>query len=431
MDRIAFRTWFAFGLVASLASLPVLAEEQHSQNHPGPRLLLDQARALWQDTLGARGSLPAASRPASTVTPPGYYSLSIDGPLEVGGAVFQSGRVFIHQDGGSDHMNTALGADALISLTTGYPDPGNGAQNTAVGYGALRETTSGYGNTAVGTRALAANTEGFDNTAIGSYALSLNTAGKFNVAVGAYSLLFNTTGYSNSATGHSALASTSTGTLNTGHGAFALSFNTAGSRNTGLGYQAGLFNSTGSDNIWIANYGSEESNTLRIGQGTGTGSFEQNRTFISGIRGIATGQADALTVLVDSNGQLGTVSSSRRFKEDIHEMGNASAGLEKLRPVTFRYKKAFHNGETPIRYGLIAEEVADVFPDLVAYDEAGEPNAVLDHMLVPMLVNELQRAQGEIAALKAGQEDRWAAQERRIAELEAKLDRIDHDASKR
>ena len=155
---------------------------------------------------------------------------------------------------------------------------------------------------------------------------------------------------------------------------------------------------TGSNNIYLgANVGgvAGESNTMYLGlQGT------QTKTVIAGIRGITTGAADAIPVLIDSNGQVGTVSSSRRYKEDIEDMAGASDSVLGLRPVTFRYTKAFTDGSKPIQYGLIAEEVAEVFPDLVVYNDDGEPETVKYHLLATMLLNELQKQQGEFQELQ-------------------------------
>jgi hypothetical protein len=121
---------------------------------------------------------------------------------------------------------------------------------------------------------------------------------------------------------------------------------------------------------------------------------------VSGVSGIATGDNNAVPVVIDSNGQLGTLSSSRRFKTDIQDMGEASSGLLRLRPVTFRYKKPFANGSQPIQYGLIAEEVAEVYPDLVARSADGEIESVKYQVLDSMLLNELQRQEVEIRNLR-------------------------------
>lgn len=452
MNRTRSQRQVVVGLVAGLACLPTLAAEHQSQGQ-----LLDAGGlpALIHDTLGVRERLEPL--PPRTVIPPGSYALSIDGAFDLGGYVFKEGYPFLHNDGGAEYGNTALGLDALISSTPGVPYYFNGRGNTALGFGALRDNTTGSRNTASGVEALSSNTTGYCNTANGQAALTLNTTGHrntatgygalrnnttgyVNTATGYGTLLFNTTGYRNTAngdsalllntegslntaTGSAALVANTTGDRNTASGFDALGENTTGSRNTGLGALSGVFNSTGSDNIFIASYGANESNTLRIGNGTGTGYLQQDRAFISGIRGITTGEKDAMNVMIDSNGQLGTMSSSRRFKEDIHDMGGASAGLAELRPVTFRYRKAFDDGEKPVRYGLIAEEVAEVFPELVAYDEEGRPEAVLDHLLVPMLLNELQKLQREGVMMRASH-DELLAHVKRLEKMLAEAPRL-------
>jgi hypothetical protein len=171
--------------------------------------------------------------------------------------------------------------------------------------------------------------------------------------------------------------------------------NTTGSNNTAIGDLAGSNQTTGSDNIYVANAGvAMESNTIRIGTpGTHT------LTYISGITGTDVG-AGASMVVIDANGQLGTMSSSRRFKEDIRDMDEASDGLMQLRPVTFRYKKEHAGGERPVQPGLIAEEVAEVYPDLVTHSAEGEIQSVQYHKLTTLL-NELQKQQKHIADLTA------------------------------
>ena len=304
--------------------------------------------------------------------------------------------------------NTRGGTDALLNNTAGY----NG---TAFGVNALRNNTSGASNTASGYQALYYNTTGFRNTAIGANALFANTIGTTNTAAGYAALGNNTTGNLNAACGCRALDSNTTGTANSGHGAHALCANTSGddntasgyralganstgNRNIGIGYKAGNALTTGSDNIAIGNVGvAAEAATTRIGS-------VQTRAFIAGIRGVTTGNADGIAVLIDSNGQLGTVSSSRRFKEDIHDMGDATDKLLDLRPVVFRYRPEVQGGERPIEYGLIAEEVAEIFPDLVVYDDEGLPLTVKYHLLSSLLLNELQRHRrrenAEIAELR-------------------------------
>ena len=284
--------------------------------------------------------------------------------------------------------NTATGFDALSANTTGNNNTANGylalyanttgPDNTANGYAALAANTTGAANTASGYQALAANTTGNDNTASGMFALYSDTTGNYNTAIGAYALYSDTTGSGNVALGANALYSNSTGT-----------------GNVAIGGSAGVNATTGNANIYIANAGvAAEQNTIRIGvQGT------QTATFIAGISG-GTTAAGAVPVLVDIYGQLGTTSSSRRFKYDINDMDQASNGLLRLRPVTFRYKQAQNDGSHPLQYGLIAEEVATVYPDLVQFDKTGEPQTVLYHLLPAMLLNEMQKQHGQIEALK-------------------------------
>jgi hypothetical protein len=233
-----------------------------------------------------------------------------------------------------------------------------------------------------------------DNTAVGNQSLSSNTSGPFNIAVGNKALLSNTTGVGNVAIGASALAS-----------------NTTGGNTVAIGLNAGVQLVTGSSNIYLGVGSSppDESNTIRLG-----GPLNQNKAFIGGIRGITTGVADALPVIIDSAGQLGTVSSSLRFKEDVHDMADVSRRLMMLRPVTFRYTQAYRDGAKPIQYGLIAEEVADVFPELAVRGADGQVETVHYETLNVLLLNELQQQQAYLD--KQSGEQRRQAQ--RIDELE-------------
>jgi hypothetical protein len=219
-----------------------------------------------------------------------------------------------------------------------------------------------------------------DNTAVGNQSLSSNTSGPFNVAIGNRTLLSNTTGVGNVAIGASALGS-----------------NTTGGYNVAIGLNAGFQLVTGSSNIYLGAGVSppDESNTIRLG-----GPLNQNKAFIGGIRGITTGAADAVPVVIDSAGQLGTVSSSIRFKEDIHDMADVSQRLMQLRPVTFRYTHAYRDGAKPIQYGLIAEEVADVFPELAVRGADGHVETVHYETLNVLLLNEFQKQSGRLEALE-------------------------------
>ena len=312
--------------------------------------------------------------------------------------------------------NTALGYQAMFQNDTGF-------SNTAVGYAALHTNTLGSGNVAVGVHALSGNSIGENNVALGWRALANNSGGSGNVAAGFDALIANEEGYSNSALGYEALQLNTEGWGNTGVGKSSLGSNTIGTRNTAAGMSA-LFRLTtgtrnvavgsgagrnitsGSDNIAIGaeNSGtSVENGVIRIGS-----SAYQKKAYMAGIRGVQTGLAAAVPVFIDANGQLGTIKSSGVAKEDVHSMGNVSERLLALRPVTFRYKQADYDGNKPIQYGLIAEEVAQVFPELVVYDQENKPETVSYHLLATLLVNEFQkdhqqlRSQAdEIAQLKA------------------------------
>jgi hypothetical protein len=324
----------------------------------------------------------------------------------------------------SGFNNTALGASALSSNTTGTSNTALGvgalffttaSMNTAVGAFALDANTTGFNNTALGSNALGANQTGEDNTAVGRDALLVNTVGD-NTAVGAFALDANTTGDNNTAVGSGTLGANQTSDNNTAVGQSALVLST-GSSNIALGTNAGSNLTSGNSNIYIGNDGvSSESTTIRIGAG-GT----HTDTFIAGVRGVTTDNADAITVLIDSAGQLGTVSSSRRTKEDIREMGEASAALQRLRPVVFRYRKPFANGSKPLQYGLIAEEVAEVYPELVAFDAEGEPETVLYRFLAPLLLTEVQRQQDQIQKQQALLQELRAE----LAVVKVQLDRAD------
>jgi uncharacterized coiled-coil protein SlyX len=208
------------------------------------------------------------------------------------------------------------------------------------------------------------------------------TTGTSNTANGVNALLRNVTGGFNTAIGFSALEDNNA-SVNTALGVNALQHNTTGTDNIALGVNAGLFLTTGSDNIDIANAGvAGESSTIRIGNSNIAG---QNRAFIVGIRGVTTGNADAVPVLIDSAGQLGTVGSSRRFKKEIKPMEQASEAILSLKPVTFHYKS--DKTGTP-QFGLIAEEVAGVSPDLVVRDKNGEIYTVRYDAVNAMLLNE-------------------------------------------
>lgn len=299
------------------------------------------------------------------------------------GSIYKNGSIFIHTKGGSFNDNTAIGHEALKNILPA------GSGNTALGYRALLSSTTGSENTACGFGALLSNTTGLQNTASGFDALGGNVSGQRNTAHGKGALFSNTSGSMNTASGFGALSGLSSGISNVAVGNEALANLTTGSRNIAVGSNAGFSLTGGSDNIAIGNTGgASDVAAIRIGtSGTHT------KAFMSGIRGVTTGFADGVAVLIDSAGQLGTVSSSRRFKSDIADMSDLSDGILRLRPVVFHYKQdqSVLSGGIPLEYGLIAEEVAEVFPDLVVYDEEGLPFTVKYHLLSAMLLNELKK----------------------------------------
>jgi endosialidase-like protein len=327
---------------------------------------------------------------------------------------------------GDGSFNTGVGAGTLL-FNIGDQGAFEGIENTAIGAAALLFNSTGSANTAVGTAALLNNTTGTNNTATGDQALYSNTTGNLNTANGLGALLNNTTGIGNTAVGGDALVSNTTGGGNTAIGEGALSSNTIGNGNIALGAFAGHDLTTGNQNIVIGNPNAftGESNTVRIGGDS------QTRAFIAGIREVATGNADAIAVLIDSDGQLGTLSSSRRFKKGIKPMDKASKAIFGLKPVTFHYKS---DGTATLQFGLIAEEVAEVNPNLVVRDEKGEIYTVRYEAVNAMLLNEflkehakvdeqdrkIQKQDATIAELKNNIKTLVA----RIEEQDAKIQRV-------
>jgi hypothetical protein len=350
-------------------------------------------------------------------------------------------------------LNTATGDSALFFNTTGN-------NNTATGDFTLSLNTTGDNNTATGGGALGGNTTGSNNTATGDLALGFNTTGSGNTASGCTALFFNdtgsnntatgvgalfgcsggecgpSTGNNNTATGASALLGNVTGDGNTATGFFALTSNTTGSFNTAEGFQA-LMNNTGSNNIALgSNAGANlttgsdnidigapgiagESNTIRIGR-VGV----QTSAYIRGISGATV--ASGVTVIVDTNGHLGTVQSSARFKEAIKPMDTASEAILALKPVTFRYKKEL-DAERIAQFGLVAEDVEKVNPDLVVRDAKGKVYTVRYEAVNAMLLNEFLKEHQTVQELKsaaAKQEAMIARQQKQIEALTAGLQKV-------
>jgi len=298
-------------------------------------------------------------------------------------------------DGGYPRGNTAEGQKALLNLTTGEYNTAvgflslgsdtSGQLNTAMGAGTLLANT-GDENTATGGAALLSNGTGVQNTANGAFALFSNTTGAQNTANGAFALFSNTTGNYNTANGSQALTH-NTGELNTANGFNALVSNTSGFGNTADGYQTLVNNSTGNGNTALgynAGFNVTTANNV-ICIGDVSGADMDNTAWIANIYGTATISGTTSPVVVSDSGQLGTTSSSRRFKNEIKPMDKASEAILALKPVTFHYK-GDHRG-TP-QFGLIAEDVAAANPDLVVHDKDGEIYTVRYDAVNAMLLNE-------------------------------------------
>jgi Chaperone of endosialidase len=360
-------------------------------------------------------------------------------------------------------QNTATGAAALLSNTTGTFNTANGEaalffnttgnQNTATGAGALQSNTTGNLNTANGVNALTSNTTGDDNTAIGVNVLRSNTTGtentalgvdalfrnttaNSNTAVGRAALAFNTTGTDNTALGRAALTSNTTASRNTAIGINALSGNTTGINNTALGRTALISNATGSDNTAIgldALFNSTGSRNTVVGRSAGTavttannviciganvrGADLNNSCYIGNIFGQTSAGGSA--VFINANGKLGTVTSSRRFKDDIKPIDKGSETLFALKPVSFRYKKEID--PTGIsQLGLVAEDVEKVNPDLVVRDEEGKPYSVRYDQVNAMLLNEFLKAHQKMEEQGAT----IAKQQKQIEALSADLQKV-------
>jgi hypothetical protein len=314
------------------------------------------------------------------------------------------------------------GTNLLIDINGYYAATASGSDNTFLGVDAGNDTTSGDGNTGIGNLALHANTSGSSNTALGSFALFSNHAGNTNTAVGYAALSENDIGHDNTAVGGFALFNSVGGHYNTAVGSGTLNDNTNGVSNTAVGYSALHFATgsnniaigkdagsvqlmSGSNNIYIGSIGNPslpgESGQIRIG----TVGVHTAGIVIVGIHGF--GSSGGIPVIVNAGGRLGTTQSSRRVKEQIRDVGSDSANLMRLRPVSFKYKpEVDETGLT--QYGLIAEEVAEVYPELVVSDRHGRPEAVRYQLLDALLLNELQvqrrtleAQQAEIERLKA------------------------------
>ncbi|MGB8367414.1 MAG: tail fiber domain-containing protein, partial [Candidatus Babeliales bacterium] len=298
------------------------------------------------------------------------------------GNIYKNGVQFIHNFGAA---NAFVGKGAGNFTMTG-------SDNSGFGVNAFASNTTGTTNSAFGRDVLTANIDGDSNSGFGQRALADNTSGDNNVGMGASALELNTSGSGNVAVGRAAVSSNETGLDNTGVGDLALA-QAEGNSNIAVGRSAGFMLTSGDDNIYIGSDAGAgvESGQIRIGT-----SGDQTDCYIQGIFG-ATFSVGGLMVSVDSDGKLGTMPSSKRFKTNIIDMDTASDGLMDLRPVQFTYK---NDAKDSLHYGLIAEEVEQVYPELVVRDKVGETYSVRYYELPVMLLNELQKDRETIKLLQ-------------------------------
>src|SRR5260221_1857288 len=365
----------------------------------------------------------------TSTTATGTYSVAVDGAFTLNagdvltGSVVESGAialiyagtagthpqiiVLVRQLGPDD--NTSAGADALISNTTGI-------ENTTTGAYSMYKNSTGNFNNAAGYQALYGNTTGFGNAADGYQALFTNSQGNNNTAFGYQVLYSNSTGVGNAGQGAFALQHNSTGSGSTGLGNHALQFSN-GSRNAALGFYAGFTLTSGSNNIDIGNPGGAagESSTIRIGTTPTTTAGNvlapHTATYIAGITGT---QVTGAAVYVTASGQLGVLASSERYKTDIAPIASSPNKLRQLRPVSYHLKT---EPKGDVQYGLIAEEVDQVYPELVIRDESGKVQGVRYEELTPMLLAEMQQQQ----QLGAAQAAKIEAQDQHAATLDAEI----------
>jgi hypothetical protein len=353
-----------------------------------PNFLIDSV--MYQNSSGDVG--------VGTTSP--VATLDVNGSINAS-ASYQIGGSTVMSLGDQSGFNLFLGVGAGANNITGQ-----GVYNVFTGYGAGTNNNTGINNTFSGYLAGGRNTTGDDNTFVGTQAGLYNTTGQFNTITGAGAGTYIG------------------GSKNTFTGANAGEQNNTGSQNTFIGFVAGSNNRTGNNDIYLGSigpYSGTESSTIRIGGDIGQGYGPQTATYIVGIYGVNVG---GVPVQINSNGQLGAATSSLRFKEQIRDMGDSTAALMKLRPVTFLYKPEYDKGERTLQYGLIAEEVAKVYPELVAYDNDGQPYSVRYQYLSTMLLNEVQkqyRRAEKQSEIVASQQAQIKAQAQEIESLRQQL----------
>ena len=335
-------------------------------------------------------------------------------------------------DGGYPGGNTAEGTNALLSLTTGQ-------WNTAVGLNSLSSTTAGFYNTAIGSAALRFNTNGNNNTAVGHNALFSNRFADYNTAVGESALYSNTVGDENTAVGWQAMYRNTTGISNTAVGESALHRNTQGGDNTAIGSQALTSNTTGNFNTAVGDGALVRNTTssfnIALGRFAGSDVTMADNVICIGAPGANVSDScyvgnvwqqpgGSQAVYVNASGKLGAQVSSRRFKDEIKPMDKASDAILALNPVTFRYKKEI-DSKRITQFGLVAEDVEKVNPDLVLHDKEGKPYTVRYDQVNAMLLNEFLKEHRKVEQLEANATRQQQQIEALIAGLQKVSDQLE------
>ena len=350
---------------------------------------------------GGTGITTSSSGSTVTISAAGTNAQSF--PTDSGTAIPSSGVLNIKA--GVSTQNCGSSVEFTGSGNTVTLNVQDANTNMIIGKGSGNATLTGDNNTVFGSGTLPAVTTSRTNTIFGSGIMTTATSAASGNDIFGFQAYPVGTGSSNLIFGTYAFYKATTGVGNTiigggaGFNAGAGTGVTTGSNNILIGYTAGnAYTSSESSNIIIGDTPAVngESNALRIGFQGAAGASSVTKSFIDGIRGVTTTNNNAIAVLVDSAGQLGTVSSSIRYKENVSDMADSSSALMKLRPVTFNYKK-----KDATEYGLIAEEVAELFPDLVVYDKEGKPETIKYHILCSILLNEVQKLEKRVKALES------------------------------
>jgi hypothetical protein len=402
-------------LMLAFLGLPPQAQAQTNTAY-GNGALVSLTSGVWNSGFGFEALNHDAAGNQNTAT--GLRALFSD----TNGGFNTATGVYSLYGNTSGFFNCAVGAYSLANNISGSNNTANGYaalyrntadHNTATGFAALYRNTIGDNNTATGYQALFSNTTGTDNTANGNQALVNNSTGNYNTANGAEALFDNSTGDYNTANGFQALANNLTGNGNTATGVDALVSNSTGSSNTALGAAAG-------QGVISA------SNVICIGADV-HGANVSNSCFIGGIFGQTS--SGGTGVFINSDGKLGTTTSSRRFKEEIKPMEQASEALYALKPVTFRYKKAIDPRGIP-QFGLVAEDVEAVNPDLVVRDKEGKANTVRYEAVNAMLLNEFLKEHRKVREQDATITELKKDFQATVAELNARLKEQDSKIEK-